>query len=58
MSWKAANSQKIGIEPALVEAVLDQVRTGQVILGEAGRGVAGDSSNSSSTEMRVETPYL
>src|SRR3990172_3788323 len=29
--------QKISIEPALVEAVLDQVRVGKVIVGEAGR---------------------
>ncbi|HYY59158.1 MAG TPA: WD40 repeat domain-containing protein [Pyrinomonadaceae bacterium] len=42
------------IEPALVEAVLYQVQTGQVFLGEAGRGVIKVES----TESQIETPYL
>ena len=29
----------MSIEPALVEEVLEQVRTGKVVLGETGRGV-------------------
>ena len=33
---------QISIEPKLVEAVLEQVETGQVILGEAGRGMVKD----------------
>ncbi|HYO64096.1 MAG TPA: ATP-binding protein, partial [Pyrinomonadaceae bacterium] len=41
------------IEPALVEAVLEQVQTGQVVLGEAGRGVV-----KSEGDARVETPFL
>ena len=41
------------IEPALVEAILDQIKTGQVMLGAAGRGVV-DGAN----ESRIETPYL
>ena len=36
---RAADGEQISIEPKLVEAVLEQVETGQVILGEAGRGV-------------------
>ena len=41
------------IEPALVGAILDQIKTGQVMLGAAGRGVV-DGAN----ESRIETPYL
>jgi WD40 repeat protein len=44
----------VSIEPALVEEVLKQVRTGQVILGEAGRGVVEGKD----TEAQIETPYL
>jgi hypothetical protein len=50
----AAGGRNVSIEPALVEAVLDQVKTGQVVLGEAGRGaVAGDD-----TRAQIETPFL
>ena len=49
--------QEIEIEPALVDAVLDQVKTGQVVIGEAGRGsVAADETEN--TEARIETPFL
>jgi tetratricopeptide (TPR) repeat protein len=52
------------VEPALVEAVLDQVKTGQVIVGQSGRGNfgkarAGDgASESDPAADRIETPYL
>ncbi len=50
----AVDGQNVTIEPALVEAVLDQVKTGQVLLGEAGRGtVAGED-----TRAQIETPFL
>ncbi|HEX8090140.1 MAG TPA: hypothetical protein VF762_14865, partial [Blastocatellia bacterium] len=50
----AAGGREIGIEPALVEAVLDQVETGQVVLGEAGRGaVSGEDARE-----EIETPFL
>jgi hypothetical protein len=49
-----ANRPKVGIEPELVEAVLKQVRVGQVVLGEAGRGVARPPDSAS----QIETPYL
>ena len=44
----------VTLEPALVEAVLDQVKTGRVVLGDAGRGVV--EAESGRTE--IETPYL
>src|SRR5439155_23981859 len=46
--------QKIDIEPQLVDEVLNQVKTGQVLLGEAGRG----GRNLSGEEARIETPFL
>ena len=48
-----AGEQQIEIKPALVDAVLEQVRTGQVVLGQAGRGVV-----SGETVAQIETPYL
>jgi WD40 repeat protein len=45
---------RVSIEPALVEAVLEQIRTGQVMLGESGGGVVkGEEAGT-----RIETPYL
>ncbi len=44
----------VGIEPELVEAVLDQVATGKVGLGGAGRGAVDGGASGG----RVETPYL
>lgn len=38
----AVGGQKVSIEPALVEEVLNQVQTGKVGFGEAGRGVISD----------------
>ena len=50
----AAGRRRVSIEPGLVEAVLDQVKTGAVTVGEAGRGVIrGEDS-----EAQIETPYL
>jgi WD40 repeat protein len=49
--------QTVSIEPELVEAVLDQIKTGQVRLGEAGRGMI-EGPVSRSDEGRIETPYL
>jgi WD40 repeat protein len=49
-----APEEQVEIEPALVEAVLDEVTTGSVGLGQAGQGVVeGGGGNG-----RVETPYL
>lgn len=50
----AAGRQRVSIEPELVEAVLDQVKTGEVTVGEAGRGVIKGQT----AEAQIETPYL
>src|SRR5262249_21756680 len=44
----------VSIEPALVDAVLEQVVTGRVDVGVAGRG----SIDSDGGTERIETPYL
>ncbi|MGH7496912.1 MAG: NACHT and WD repeat domain-containing protein [bacterium] len=51
------NGGAIAISPELVEAVLDQVKTGRVAMSEAGRGVIAAKSGLKSS-MLVETPYL
>ena len=48
----------INVEPALVDAVLDQVAAGRVALGGTGKGRVAASDTASSTGERVETPYL
>jgi hypothetical protein len=48
------NRSPIGVEPELVAAVLAQVKTGELILGEVGRGV----TKASHAKAQVETPYL
>jgi len=50
----AAGRRRVSIEPGLVEAVLDQVKTGEVTVGEAGRGVIKVQD----AEAQIETPYL
>ncbi len=52
-----AKEQKIEIEPALVNAVLGQVKTGQVVIGEAGRGVVA-TDETEDAEAQIETPFL
>jgi hypothetical protein len=51
------NSQPVSIEPELIDAVLNQVKTGQDLLGQVARGSIG-SRAATTTEMRIETPYL
>ncbi len=46
--------QPIRVEPALVDAVLDQVTVGQVLWTGSGRGVFENPSKSA----QIETPYL
>ncbi len=48
-----ANGSRVEIEPALVDAVLEQTRTGQVIVGESGRGAVEREGGD-----EIETPYL
>jgi WD40 repeat protein len=52
-----APDEPIDVEPALVEAVLDQVQTGRVRFAHEGRG--GRSADPSAAGgARIETPYL
>jgi KaiC/GvpD/RAD55 family RecA-like ATPase len=48
------NKPEIVIEPALVDAVLNQVKIGQVVIGESGRGVIKQEIS----RVEIETPYL
>lgn len=52
---------RVSIEPALVEAVLDQVKTGRVSLTETGLGAIknehGENGHEAAVE-RIETPFL
>jgi Novel STAND NTPase 1 len=51
---RATRAERVEIEPQLVEAVLDQVRVGNVELGQTGAGVI----NGGSGESRIEAPFL
>ena len=51
------NGKPVGIEPALVDEVLEQVQAGRVLVGQAGRGVA-DADGSDGPDARIEAPYL
>jgi WD40 repeat protein len=48
--------RRVSVEPELVEALLDQVKTGEVMIGDTGRGIVGDGV--ASPVDRIETPYL
>lgn len=50
----AQPDSRAGIEPELVEALLDETTTGRLILGQRGRGVVRQSG----VRTRVEAPYL
>ncbi len=52
-----SEAQPFIVEPDLVNAVLTQVETGQVIIGEAGRG-AIEATAQGGGERRIETPFL
>jgi len=51
---QAQGDAPITIEPALISEILEQVATGQVVVGAAGRGAV----NLAQTSVRIETPYL
>lgn len=58
---KADLASQVSIDPALVEAVLDQVKTGRVSLTDTGVGVIKseqDKEESDSRVERIETPFL
>jgi WD domain, G-beta repeat len=48
------DGQRVGIEPLLIETILEQVETGKVVLDEALRGIGTIGT----AETRIETPYL
>jgi WD40 repeat protein len=50
----AGGRRRLSIEPELVETVLNQVKTGEVVVGETGLGVVKDQG----TRTQIETPYL
>jgi WD40 repeat protein len=50
---ESAAGHEVSVEPALVEAVLDQVAAGRVELGQTGRGGVGDNGSGG-----IEAPYL
>ncbi len=50
--------EPIRIEPGLVDAVLEEVLTGKVVLGEAGRGTLAGRSKSPAGGAKIETPFL
>ena len=52
----ASADERVEIETELVEAVLDQVTAGRLVLEQAGVGAAGDGQDPG--EERIETPYL
>ena len=54
---RAEELAAVGMESELVEAVLDQVKTGRVSLEEGGRGGVGAPSGAVDEES-IETPYL
>ena len=47
-------ADSVEIEPELVEAVLDQVQTGRVEIGQVGRGIVEGKT----AEGRIEAPFL
>jgi WD40 repeat protein len=54
---RVAELSPVSIEPELVEAVLDQVKTGQVRLEQGGAGGVGTATGGA-VDQSIETPYL
>ena len=48
----------ITVQPTLVDAVLDQVRAGRVVVGQTGRGASHADGAGSDAERRIEAPHL
>ncbi len=51
------DGDRITVEPGLVDAVLEQVRAGRVVVGEGGHGAAR-RAGTGEDDFRIETPYL
>lgn len=56
--WHDAGGKQVALEPALVDTVLEQLQTGRVSLGEAGRGAVRVRTAPARMQVRIETPYL
>jgi WD40 repeat protein len=52
--WNELAGEDVAVEPELVEAVLDEVATGRVDLGQSGVGAVHGGGR----ERRIEAPYL
>ena len=50
--------RSVTVERALVDAVVDQIRTGQVVLEQSGQGALRKTNGAGHVRDRVETPYL
>jgi WD40 repeat protein len=50
--------EAVSIEPGLVEAVLDEVRTGEVVFEQAGKGAVPHHDRATTGGDQIETPYL
>ncbi len=48
----------VEVQPALVDAVLEQVRTGEVLLGAPAPAGAHTANGNGSGRLEIETPYL
>jgi WD40 repeat protein len=53
-----AQEPAIEIEPQLVEAVLDQVRTGELLAGQSAPGTVEHGNGARADRDEIETPYL
>jgi WD40 repeat protein len=52
------DEEPVTIEPELVEAVLDQVRTGEVVFDQEGQGTVAARNGAGEGREEIETPYL
>jgi type II secretory pathway pseudopilin PulG len=57
-SLSGVREAPVELEPALMDAVLEQVKTGRVVLGATGRGAVSDDSGERPQGDRIETPFL
>ena len=54
----AGNGDRVTLEPGLVDAVIEQVRSGRVVLEQTGQGTLGRGERTGAGDDRIETPYL
>ncbi len=55
---RPAGSRQVTVDDALVARVIEQVKMGRVVLGEAGQGQLDARSSERADEFGVETPFL